>query len=657
MGHHGRNGAIVLRFGGLQQVDINRPCLTRHEHNVLVSLASAALPRGGTLAGAGAWSAAKLEAFLSTVPVQVRTAFRAILLVLDAASFARYRRSLASLSRDDAAALLTSWHTGAAPQRLALRALLTPLKIAHFNDAKVYGELGCVFRQDPVAAVRALPVFEARVIKGQTLTADQDVEADAAVIGTGAGGAVVAKELAERGFAVAVFEEGDYHKRDEFRGHTLSLQRKLFRDMGATFALGNTGIMIPLGRNVGGSTTVNAGTCFRTPERVLGAWRQRFGLTDLTPELMNGCFERVEGVLRVALAQDAHLGGIARVIARGCDALGWKHGALLRNAPDCEGSGVCMFGCPTDAKRSTNVSYIPMALKAGAVLYTGARVERLLTRDGRAVGLQARTAGGALLRVRARATVVACGALLTPVLLMRNRLCGASGQLGRNLSLHPCAGAGALFEEPIRGWNAIPQGYSIYEFADQGIRFEGAFMPPDLGAAMLPFFGRRLVEVIEQYDRFASFGFMIEDRSRGRVRVGPGGRPLITYLVGDEDVGLLKRGLEALSRVFFAAGARTVFPFVAGFDELRSDADLERLLRARLRARDFDLSAFHPLGTARMGVSPTTSVVGQDLEAHDVRGLYVCDGSVVPSALGVNPQVTIMALATHGADRIARALE
>jgi choline dehydrogenase-like flavoprotein len=309
---------------------------------------------------------------------------------------------------------------------------------------------------------------------------------------------------------------------------------------------------------------------------------------------------------------------------------------------------MCIFGCPTDAKRSTNVSYIPRALSAGATLITGARVEKILVENGRAVGVQAGD-----VTVRAKAVVVACGALITPVLLQRNGIGTRSGQLGRNLSLHPSAGVGALFDESIRGWDAIPQGYAIYEFAEEGILFEGAFMPPDLGAASLPFFGQRLVEVVERYDRFACFGFMIEDTSRGRVRPGPGGRPLITYVCNDEDVAKLKRGVELLARCYFAAGARAVFPMVAGFDELHSPADLERFRATHVHARDFELTAYHPLGTCRMGVDPRRSVVNPDHEVHDLPGLFVTDGAAVPSSLGVNPQVTIMALATRAAERIA----
>lgn len=597
---------------------------------------------------AGAWTAAKLDSFLATVPPAVRAMFRTVLWGIEAYALARRRRRFAKLYPAEQAQLLDRWHRGDAARRVALRALLTPLKIAHFNDAAVYSELGCTFRSDGENAPRREThgVSSARELHGQTL------ECDAVVVGTGAGGAVVAAELAERGHAVVLLEEGELVTREEFTGHSLALQRKLFRDMGATFAVGNTAFMIPLGRAVGGTTTINSGTCFRAPDRVLRRWVDELGLSDLSPERMARYYDRVENVLQVALAKDKHLGGIARVIARGCDALGWRHGALLRNAPDCEGSGTCIFGCPTDAKRSTNVSYVPLALRHRAQLVTGARVEQILTERGRAVGVRA--AGD--LTVRARATVLACGALLTPVLLEKNGLGGASGQLGRNLSLHPAAGVGALFDEPIRGWDAIPQGYAIYEFVREGLLFEGAFMPPDLGAATLPFFGKRLVEVIERYDRFACFGFMIEDTSRGRVRAGPGGRPLITYVVGAGDVARLKRGVELLARCYFAAGAQAVFPFVAGFDEIRNQADLHAFRSARVHARDFDVTAYHPLGTCRLGVDRARSVLSPDHELHDVPGLFVTDGSAVPSSLGVNPQVTIMALATRAAERIATRL-
>jgi choline dehydrogenase-like flavoprotein len=330
-----------------------------------------------------------------------------------------------------------------------------------------------------------------------------------------------------------------------------------------------------------------------------------------------------------------------------------------RNAPDCDGKGVCCFGCPTDAKRSTNVSYVPLALRAGAELFYAARAERVLLEHDRAVGVEASAmmASGQLRRltIRARAVVVACGALTTPGFLQRQRLANRSGELGKNLSIHPATGGAGLFDEDISGFNAIPQGYAIEEFHDEGLLFEGATTPLDMSMAASPFLGPRLIELAERYDRIAPFGFMVEDTSRGRVRQIRG-RPVITYMLNDRDVGRLKRGHEILARVMFAAGASRVYPMINGFEELASEADLDRLRRAKLRARDFDVTAYHPLGTARMGRDPQRSVVGPDHRVHDVPGLYVVDGSVMPSSLAVNPQLTIMAMATLAAEHIASAM-
>jgi choline dehydrogenase-like flavoprotein len=432
--------------------------------------------------------------------------------------------------------------------------------------------------------------------------------------------------------------------------------QKLYRSAGATFSIGNVGIPIPLGKTVGGTTTVNGGTCFRAPDRVLAHWRDDYGLDELSPAAMGPYFERVEAVLGVETAKAALLGGNGRVLARGCAALGLtKHGPLKRNAPACDGKGVCCFGCPTAAKRSTNVSYIPLALRAGAELFPGARVHRIIVEGGRAAGVVARTEAGHTLTVRSRAVVVACGSLLSPLLLERHGLGGASGQLGKNLSIHPAGGALAEFDEQILPWKGIPQGYSIEDLHEEGIMYEGAMVPLEMTMSMTQLIGPELVRLAESFDRVASFGYMIEDSSRGSVSEVRG-QPVIRYWLNEQDVSHIKRAVDVLAQIFFAAGARRVHAPIHGFEVLESPDDLRALRRATIRAWDLDLTAYHPLGTARMGVDPARSVIGPDHQAHDTPGLYVVDGSAVPTPLGVNPQVTIMALATRAAEKIADAL-
>ncbi|HWO24825.1 MAG TPA: GMC family oxidoreductase [Kofleriaceae bacterium] len=628
--------------------------LSPKQHQTLVAVAEAALPAGRFIPAAGEATVQKVERFASTLPDMVQSGLGSLLRGLDALAWLHERRSFARATPEQRLALLDRWRTGGPLRRLLLRALVTPLKLAHFDDPGLYKQLGCVY--DVMApAAEAKPAYMRDRVHTK-LDGDLAVECDVVVIGTGAGGAVVGRELAEAGLAVVLVEEGRYFERKDFTGRTFEMNQKLYRNSGTTFSIGNVPIPIPMGKTVGGTTTVNSGTCYRTPDRVLASWASDLGLLELSPEHMGPYFERVERVLQVEAARAELLGGNGRVIARGANALGFtRHKPLLRNAPACDGQGVCCFGCPTDAKRSTNVSYVPLALRAGAELFPGARVQRILVEDGRARGVVAETEDGHVLTVRARAVVAACGTLMTPILLERQGLGTASGQLGKNLSIHPAGGALAEFDEEILPWKGIPQGYAVEDLHDEGILYEGAMVPLEMSMTMTQLIGPELVRLAESFDHVASFGFMIEDSSRGSVREFRG-QPMIKYWLTEQDVSHVKRALDVLAQLFFAAGARRVHMPIHGFDVMESADDLAALRRATLRPWDFDLSAYHPLGTARMGVDAATSVIGPDHEVHDTPGLYVVDGAAVPTPLGVNPQVTIMALATRAAEKIAAAL-
>ena len=274
----------------------------------------------------------------------------------------------------------------------------------------------------------------------------------------------------------------------------------------------------------------------------------------------------------------------------------------------------------------------------------------------RAVGITGE-ASGHRVNVRARVVVLSCGALLTPILLLRNGLAKGSGQVGHNLSIHPASQAMGIFEEETRAWRAVPQGYSIDEFHDEGILFEGAHAPLDISGAAVNAVGPAFVALMERYNHSLGFGFMVKDTSRGRVRLSPAGDMLITYWLNREDISRMQRAFGILARVFFAAGAKEVLPSVGGFDRLRNLEDVEALERAHLTARQIDVTAYHPLGTCRMGLSPRDSVVDPTHEVHDVLNLYLVDGSSVPSSLGVNPQMTIMAMALRAAGFIDRRLQ
>jgi len=625
-----------------------RGSFSEREVRIVSALSAAAMPTGAFLEGGGEVTLRRLERWLEGVKPVYWTGLRALLWTAEFASVPFTGCRLSALSPERATRFLESWSERRSPRaRALLRAILSPLKAAHFDDPAMKAHVGCKTRAPlPIALER--PRYLERVTDGSRVASDLDMECEVVVVGTGAGGAACAYELASRGRAVLMLEEGRYHRRDAFNARASQMTRMLYRDRGLTIALGNANIPIWAGRAVGGSTVINSGTCYRAPERVFRRWRGE-GLNDFSSQALAPFYERVEQMLQVTRAKRELTGGVGRVVARGADKLGYRNAPLMRNAPDCDGQGVCCFGCPTGAKRSTDVSYVPEALKHGAELITSAKVSRIEIEGKRARGVYVRLGSGKILHVRAEAVVVAGGAIMTPLLLGDTL---KSPALGRHLSIHPATKVMAVFDELIDMDDAIPQGYSVEQFQDQGMMFEGASTPIDITAVAIPWVGKRFMELMEAYRHVATFGFMIEDTSRGRVRMGPSGSPLLTYDLNLDDTAKMKRGIAILSELFFAAGARRVLPMVLGMEELRSPVDLATLRSMRIRPGDFEVTAYHPLGTCRIGVDSRTSVLGPDHQSHEVSGLYVTDGSAVPSPLGVNPQMTIMAMALRAAEGI-----
>jgi choline dehydrogenase-like flavoprotein len=459
------------------------------------------------------------------------------------------------------------------------------------------------------------------------------LDADVCVVGAGAGGAVVAAELAEGGARVVALEQGAWHDPDRFTARPPEMMARLYRDAGQTTTVGTPPILLPLGRGIGGTTLVNSGTCFRTPAHVLERWQREFGL-DLDEASLGPCFERVEAALSVGEVSPELAGANAAVARRGAERLGWSHGYLRRNARGCVGSGVCVYGCPTSAKQHTGITYVPRALAAGAQILTGADVREVILEGSHVRGVRALLDGGAL-EVRATQVVLAAGTIHTPVLLQRSRIPDRSGERGRNLSIHPATAAFAHMDELVDMARGVPQSFYVDEFAAEGIMFEGVAGPPAYAAMSLPLKGSAHARAMADYRRLAQFGLMVSDSSRGRLH-SLRGRTVIRYDLDPEDLRRFRRGLALLRELFQAAGARDVYlPLPEGVEPERA------------RPRDLKLMAFHPLGTARAHADATRGVTDGDLAVHGVEGLHVADGSVIPSALGVNPQLTIMALATR----------
>jgi choline dehydrogenase-like flavoprotein len=611
-----------------------------------VALVEAIIPGSSATPAADERTVELTDELLAEIHPTLARAWRVALRTLDAAATLRTGRPFHSLTAERQQELLRQWETDPLMRRpLGLVSLV--YKFVHFDRA-VAGAPGNPSRLRVVQALEQPRWL--RQITPLEQWASADLECDVVVVGSGAGGAVVGRELADRGYAVAFLEEGDHHRRDAFDGSSVGAHQRFYR---GAVSVGNVVMPVFMGRLVGGSTAINGGTCFRAPPWVLERWADEMRTGELSPEGMRPYYERVEQVLDVHPARPDQIGPIGDLMARGCDALGWHHFAIPRNAPDCDGSGFCDFGCPTDARRGANISYLPPALERGAVLLTGARVDRVVVEAGRAVGVEAVGKTGRRVRVRARAVVLAGGAVPTPLLLLQQGLANRSGQVGRNLTLHPSAGLSALFDGPIDGHKHTPQGYACDQFLREGFMMMAAQPTHNIAPILFPVTGHRLMEVIDRQDDVASFALMLRDSSRnGRVWRDVGGLPAITYSVTAEDAALMHRAMVLTAEMALAAGARMLYPASLRHSIL-APGELDEFRRQPLQAADVMWLSYHPLGTCQMGVDPATSVIGTDHETHDVPGLYVIDGAAVPGPLGVNPQLTIMAMATRAAQKLA----
>lgn len=493
-----------------------------------------------------------------------------------------------------------------------------------------------------------MPVFDTA-----QLSRDHRLVCDAVIVGSGAGGAVTAAELARAGWRVVVLEEGSYLTGKDLHGDVRFAFEHLYRDAGLTGTVGRPPIIVPLGCCVGGTTTINSGTCYRTPDFVLARWERELGLegaTELKPH-----YEAIERDLNIQPVRDELYGPANGRIQQAVEGvLGWRGSRIPRNESGCLATGVCAFGCPSDGKMAMSVSKIPEAIAHGAELWVHARVRRVLVDGRRALGVVAEAAKrgnrdpSTRLTVLARCIVIAAGALHTPALLLSSGV--RHPWLGRNLHLHPATRVVGLFPEPIRGWREVPQAYNIDEFIAEGVFIQGQFVPPEVQAAVIPGFGYSYQERMAAFERMASFGALISDEDSGRVWSygAADGRPLATYSLSRRDTRKLVFAIARTAQAFFAAGAEEVYSGVNVMPVLRSMKDVHELERARVPASRIDVMAFHPMGTARAG-APSVAVCDPWGWVYGYENLAIADASLFPSSNRINPQLTIMALTRRNA--------
>jgi choline dehydrogenase-like flavoprotein len=501
------------------------------------------------------------------------------------------------------------------------------------------------------------------IAHGRDLPRGFDESCDAVVVGSGAGGAVAAALLAEAGRKVIVLEEGPYYRPEDYQRFRPSESvRRLFREAGMLTAIGlgqTPVISVMMGRAVGGSSLLTGGVCFRIPSEVHHGWVNDLGLDELDERALEPAYEDVERRISVREVPERMRSLSTTRFVEGAQKLGIEMHPLRRNTGDaCEGNARCNFTCPAGAKRSVDVAYLPSAIAHGARVVSDALVEKVLVKDGHAAGVEGRLLGGEMgapshrFRVRAPVVVAACGTLHSPLLLLASGVGARNRVLGRQVTFHPAVRVVARFDDILNGWDGSLQSVYSDHFAADGIKLVGVYTAVNILAASLPGTGPALRRRVRELPRCAVFGAMIHDEGGGTVRPGPGREPLLTYEMAGRDLSRLKRSITILSEMAIAASAREVYTSIYGLPSIRSLADARALEHASYDARRIECMAFHPLGSIRTSNDPRRGAVDQSGECFELPGLFVADGSILPTSIGVNSQVPIMAMATRIAWRL-----
>lgn len=513
---------------------------------------------------------------------------------------------------------------------------------------------------------------QGRLYTGDALPRDVERSCDVCVVGSGAGGAVLAHALVERGLSVVLLEEGGHHTRREFDMREDTAYPRLYQELGNR-TTDDLAISIMQGRSVGGSTTVNWCVSYRTPARVLRHWADVHGVQGLSEQSLTPHWEWLEQKLHIAEWPLAAINRNNRLLWEGLGALGYERHSLKRNVHRCMNLGYCGLGCPVDAKQAMHVTLIPEAVERGLTVYANTRALRLETQGRRVSAVHAEVLDpvsekptGRRVTVRARVTAVCCGAINSPALLLRSGLEGR-GRVGKRTFVHPVILSSAVFDEPVNGWYGAPLSVGSRHFIERGedklgFLLETAPIHPMLAAIAFSGFGVQHEDALSQLAHVQSTlaisrdGF-VEGDEGGTVSLRDGGKRLsIQYPLHARNWEAFRVAQAEMARIQFAAGAREVRTLHAEPLVLRSVAELPLLERAPWEALRVKVFSAHQMGGCCMGRDPDTSVVDSTLRYHDLDNLYVADGSALPTSLGVNPQQTIFGVARWGAQHVAAAV-
>jgi choline dehydrogenase-like flavoprotein len=499
---------------------------------------------------------------------------------------------------------------------------------------------------------------------------DTSLEADVCIVGSGAGGGVMAGVLSERGLKVVVLEAGGYFDDADFSQLEIPAYQNLYW-RGGPRPTGEMNVTLQAGCCLGGGTVVNWSTSLHTTPWVREQWEREFGLEGLAGSDFDHHLDAVCERLNVN-DRCSQLNGAQQRMKVGAEKLGWSFRLAQRNTDErrysFDTAGSMGFGDHTGAKQSTAKTYLQDAFDGGALLVTRCRAEHILVERGRAGGVEATWSdrpGGRLAKVAVRApqVVIACGGLESPALLLRSGIGGPA--VGEYLRLHPCTLTFGVYADDLEAWKGAPQAGVVHEFENieqgHGFLIEGVHYTTAAAAAALPYTDAASHKhAMSNYRHCAVWMAVLRDHGNGRVTIDRAGKAMPWYSLTDElDLRNARKGIDAQARLHEAAGAQQIFAAATGAPPWRQGDDLDTFIaRAQqipLAAGGWKLASAHQMGTCRMGTNPNTSVANPWGELHQVKGLWIGDGSAFPTASGTNPMITIMALAHRNAHAVAAA--
>jgi choline dehydrogenase-like flavoprotein len=513
-----------------------------------------------------------------------------------------------------------------------------------------------------------------RVHGGPHAALPAQLQCDVAIVGSGAGAGITAELMAKAGLDVVLVEEGPLRSSSDFHQREAEAYPHLYQESAAR-KTADKAINILQGRCVGGSTTVNWTSSFRTPPATLAHWQAHFGLNDFGVEAMRAWFEQAERRLNIgpwltAPNQNNEL------LRRGALKLGIPAAVIDRNVKGCWNLGSCGMGCPTNAKQSMLVTTIPSALDQGARLLVQTRAQRLERQGDRiaalhcvAVGADGAAASAHATRIVARHYVVAGGAINSPALLLRSELPDPHDRVGVRTFLHPVVISAARFDHAVEGWDGAPQTLYSDHFLDTqpidgpiGYKLEAPPMHPVIFASTLPGYGRQQAEMLGQFAKTHSLLALLRDgfhpqSTGGRVQLRSDGTPVLDYPLNDFVMEGARRAFLSMAEIQFAAGARSVLPV----HELASAYGSWREAREAIGALPMKplltrVVSAHVMGGCAMASDERLGVVRPDGIHWQLPNLSVHDGSLFPTSIGANPQLSVYGVVNRLATGLAKRL-